>query len=96
MTKNQILLRQLTFALCCGLMSSVLASCGSSPPDDILDKSGQGAMVFVRENSRTNNQSQAMRSNADEFYPGSDIFLLSPISSQGKLTNLTGQYTTRG
>ncbi len=96
MTKNQILLRQLTFALCCGLMSSVLASCGSSPPDDILDKSGQAAIVFVRENSRTNNQSQAMRSNADEFYPGSDIFLLSPISSQGKLTNLTGQYTTRG
>lgn len=78
------------------MVSAILASCGSSPPDDILDRSGQAAIVFVRENSRTNNQSQAMRSNADEYYPGSDLFLLSPISTQGKLTNLTAQYTTRG
>lgn len=96
MKKNQTMVRQLALAVCCGLFGGILASCGSSPPDDILDRSGQAALVFVRENSRTNNQSQAMRSNVDEYYPGSDLFLLTPISSQGKLTNLTGQYTTRG
>ncbi len=80
----------------CIAMGAVLASCGASPPDDILQKSGQAALVFVRENSRQNNGSGAMESNADEYYPGSDLFLLSPISSQGELMNLTSQYTRSG
>jgi hypothetical protein len=71
----------------------IFASCGSSPPDDVILRSGQSALVFVKENSRTNNRSGAMLSNADEYYPGSDLYLLSPISSQGELTNLTAQYT---
>ncbi len=79
-----------------GVLAMIAASCGSSPPDDILERSGQAAIVFVRENSRQNNNSSAMRSNEDEFYPGSDLFLLSPISPQGKITNLTAQYTQAG
>jgi len=71
-------------------------SCGSSPPDDIIQKSGQPALVFIKENSQQNNRSIAMASNADEYYPGSDLYLLSPISPQGELKNLTAQYTQRG
>jgi hypothetical protein len=71
----------------------LLLSCGTMPPDDILEKSGPTALVFVKENSREDNRSNAMRSNADEYYPGSDICILSPISPQGEITNLTAQYT---
>jgi hypothetical protein len=70
-------------------------SCGSSPPDDIILKSGQPVLVFVKENSEQNNRSIAMASNADEYYPGSDLFELSPISPQGELSNLTAQYTRK-
>jgi hypothetical protein len=79
-------------ALLAGLL---LDSCTQSPPDDVLRSSGQASLVFVKETSRRNNGSGAMESNADEYYPGSDLFLLSPISSQGELTNLTAQYTRR-
>ena len=34
-------------------------SCGSSPPDDIIQKSGQPALVFVKENSQANDRSVA-------------------------------------
>ena len=44
-----------------------MSGCGTAPPDDILQKSGQAAIVFVKENSRENNRSNAMRSNRDEF-----------------------------
>jgi hypothetical protein len=89
------LLRHAGRVLTAGLVSLVLASCGSSPPDDIIQKSGQPALVFVKEASQLNNRSGAMASNVDEYYPGSDLFLLSPISPQGELTNLTAQYTRR-
>ncbi|HTO94107.1 MAG TPA: hypothetical protein VMM80_07025, partial [Bacteroidota bacterium] len=71
-------------------------SCGSSPPDDIIQKSGQPALVFVKQNSQANDRSVVPSSNADHFYPGTDIYLLSPISPQGTLTNLTAQYTQAG
>ena len=84
-------------ALCCSSVAAMpllaLISCGYSPPDDIIQKSGQPALVFVKENSRLTDHSIATASNADEYYPGSDLYLLSPISSQGTLTNLTAQYT---
>lgn len=73
----------------------LLVSCGQSPPDDVLQSSGQASLVFVKERSRLNNGSGPMESNADEYYPGSDLFRLSPISSQGELVNLTAQYTRR-
>jgi hypothetical protein len=79
----------------CLLSSLLLPACGSSPPDDILEKSGQPALVFVRENSQRNNGYNAMKSNGDEYYPGTDLFLLSPISPQGDLVNLTAQFTQR-
>lgn len=71
----------------------LLLSCGTMPPDDILEKSGPTALVFFKENGCEDNRSNAMRSNADEYYPGSDICILSPISPQGEITNLTAQYT---
>ncbi len=70
--------------------------CTGSPPDDIIDRSGQAAIVFVKERNVEHFHSSAILSNVNEYFPGSDLYLLSPISSQGKLTNLTGQYTTRG
>ncbi len=72
----------------------VLYSCGTAPPDKILE--GQSAIIFVRENSIDDNRSNAMRSNRDEFYSGSDLMLLSPISPSGEVTNLTQQYTRAG
>ncbi len=78
------------------LLFCLLSACGTAPPDDILSKSAQTAIVFVKENSVENNRNNAMRSNRDEFYPGSDLFLLSPISPTGELTNLTAQYTREG
>ena len=87
-------LRSVRLVAACIATSVVLASCGSSPPDDMLEPTA-AALVFVKEKSRQNNGSGPMESNADEYYPGSDLYLLSPISSQGKLTNLTAQYTRR-
>lgn len=72
-----------------------LLSCGSSPPDDILDHAGRAAIVFVKEPSQLNNRSGAMASNFDEYYPGTDLISLSPISPQGEARNLTAQYTRR-
>jgi hypothetical protein len=77
------------------IIAGMVASCNSSPPDDLLQKSGQAAIVFVKENSQQFNRSTTMASNVDEYYPGSDLFLLSPISPQGRLINLTEQYTRR-
>jgi hypothetical protein len=74
----------------------VLASCGSAPPDDILSRSGQSAIVFVREPSQADPGRNAMESNVNEYYPGTDLMLLSPISPQGELRNLTEQYTRAG
>ena len=78
------------------LLLAFLPSCGSSPPDDILLKSGPSAIVFLHEPSQHDEGRNAMSSNADEFFPGTDLFLLSPISPQGELTNLTEQYTREG
>lgn len=81
-----------------GLLSVIgglaLYSCGVAPPDKILE--GQSAIIFVKENSVEDNRSNAMRSNRDEFYAGSDLVLLTPISPSGELTNLTEQYTKGG
>lgn len=77
-----------------GLM--FLSACGTAPPDAILNKAGQSAIVFVKENSREDNNNNAMKSNRDEFHEGSDLFLLSPVAPTGELKNLTYQYTTEG
>lgn len=78
------------------MLGLLMVACGTAPPDAILQRSGETAIVFVKENSRSNNRSNAMRSNGDEFYGGSDIVLLTPISSTGELLNLTEQYTRDG
>ena len=74
----------------------LFTGCGEAPPDSILAKAGQSAVIFVKENSRANNNNNAMKSNRDEFYAGSDLFLLSPVSLTGELTNLTEKYTREG
>lgn len=71
----------------------LISSCGEAPGDVITEKSGQAALVFVKENSRFNNRNNAMKSNVDEYYPGSNIYILEPITSQAKARNLTKQYT---
>lgn len=96
MNSSKPLSHAITHLMVWCLMGVVLASCGSSPPDDVLERSGQAAIAFVKENSRQNNGNNAMKSNVDEYFPGSDIYLLNPISNQGKLTNLTEQFTRAG
>jgi hypothetical protein len=77
------------------LTASLLLSC-LEPADQIMERYGEGKMVFVKEPSvggTNKNNNVAMSSNVDEFHPGTDICLLSPISPTGKLTNLTAQWT---
>lgn len=74
----------------------LFTGCGEAPPDSILAKAGQSAVIFVKENSRENNNNNPMKSNRDEFFAGSDLFLLSPVSLTGELTNLTEKYTREG
>ncbi len=72
-----------------------LISC-LQPADQILERSGEGRIVFVKEPSvggRSENDNVAMASNMNEFYPGSDLCVLSPISTSGNVTNLTSQWT---
>ena len=78
------------------LASAAIMSCGSSPPDDILLKSGPSAIVFVSEPSQDDEGRNPMESNVNEYFPGTDLFLLTPISPQGELRNLTEQYTKAG
>ncbi len=71
----------------------LLTSC-LEPADQILQRYGQSAIVFVKEASvGTANDNVAMASNTNEFYPGTDLCLLSPVSPTGTLTNLTEQWT---
>lgn len=75
--------------------AGLLVSC-LEPADQIMERYGEGKIVFVKEpsvgNTNTNNN-VAMASNVNEFYPGTDICMLSPISPTGKVTNLTAQWT---
>ncbi|MEO7424154.1 MAG: hypothetical protein ABI036_03140 [Fibrobacteria bacterium] len=73
----------------------LLISC-LEPADQILESYGEGRMVFVKSPSvggQNMNRDVAMAANPDEFHPGTDLMLLSPISPTGKLTNLTEQWT---
>lgn len=74
--------------------ATLLISC-LEPADEILDKSGETSrIIFVREPSAGQiSHNIAMASNTNEFYPGTDLYSLSPIGPTGKLTNLTAQYT---
>ncbi|HKP94480.1 MAG TPA: hypothetical protein VJ385_01865 [Fibrobacteria bacterium] len=73
----------------------LLVSC-LEPADQILESHGEGKLVFVKDPSAGGmnmNRDIAMAANPDEFHPGTDLMLLSPISPTGKLTNLTSQWT---
>lgn len=71
-------------------------SCGNPPADVIIQKSGQSALIFVGENSLFNNNNNPMKSNVDEYFPGSDLYYISPIAPGAKVVNLTSQYTREG
>ena len=91
MTFNKALLRYSLPVFSLGFLISCL-----QPADQILERAGEGKIVFVKEPSvggRNENDNVAMASNMNEFYPGSDLCLLSPISTSGKVTNLTEQWT---
>ncbi len=75
--------------------AALLTAC-LEPADQIMERYGEGKLIFVKEPSvggTSMNDNVAMASNPNEFYPGTDIILLSPISPTGKLTNLTAQWT---
>ncbi len=73
-----------------------LTSCGQSPADQILGSVNK--LIFIKENSVNRNGmgKNAMQSNVNEFFPGSDLYALTPIASNGDLINLTAQYTRSG
>jgi hypothetical protein len=87
----QHMTRYLISALACAALWG--ASGCLQPADEILEKSGDGSkMVFVKQPINQGRMT-AMANNPDEFVPGTDLFLLSPISPTGKLTNLTEPFT---
>lgn len=79
---------------CAALAAACLSSC-LEPADQILERYGEGRIVFVKDPSVGSNANRdiAMAANPDEFHPGTDLMLLSPVSPTGKLTNLTAQWT---
>jgi hypothetical protein len=87
-TRNRAENRAAPGALC-ALM--VLGGC-LQPADEIIDRSGSKSLVFVKERSIGRTLSP-MSANTNEFYAGSDLYLLSPISPSGGLTNLTEKWT---
>ncbi len=76
------------------LAAACLASC-LEPADQILERYGEGRIVFVKDPSVGGdaNRDIAMAANPDEFHLGTDLMLLSPVSPTGKLINLTAQWT---
>lgn len=76
-----------------GIVSALLTVSCFDPAKAILDKSGQPGVIFVKSPSQKNDNHDAMKQNLNEFVAGTDIFLLSPISSSGTLKNLTSPFT---
>lgn len=85
-------------------MAAAVAAAGTAflaisclePADQIMERYGESRIVFVKDPSvggNGMNRDVAMAANPDEFHPGTDIMLLSPVSPTGKLTNLTSQWT---
>jgi hypothetical protein len=78
------------------LLGGLLAVSCLEPADQIMERYGEGKLVFVKDpavGSKNMNRDEAMGANPNEFHPGTDIVLLSPISPTGKVTNLTAQWT---
>lgn len=78
------------------LLGGLLAVSCLEPADQIMERYGEGKLVFVKDpavGGMNMNEDLAMAANPNEFHPGTDIVLLSPISPTGKVTNLTAQWT---
>jgi hypothetical protein len=83
-------------ALLAATGTAFLAISCLEPADQIMERYGESRIVFVKDPSISGsgmNRDIAMAANPDEFHPGTDIMLLSPVSATGKLTNLTSQWT---
>ena len=97
LTRNKVnLMRGLLPIAALAAASGLIITACLEPADQIMERYGEGRLVFVKEPSvggANMNRSIAMAANPDEFHPGTDIMLLSPISPTGKLTNLTAQWT---
>src|SRR5687767_8023823 len=73
----------------------LMASC-LEPADQIMERHGESRIVFVKDPSvggKDRNRDSPMAANPNEFHPGTDLVMLSPISLTGTLTNLTEQWT---
>jgi hypothetical protein len=73
------------------LCSSLLISC-IEPGDAVVESTRQTGVIFVKATGQDINM-EPERSNVNEFSPGTDIYLLRPVSPNGKLTNLTRPFT---
>lgn len=95
MTKFNLIQASASRAAASLLGGLLLVSC-LEPADQIMERYGESSIVFVKEPSvggMNQNRNVAMAANPDEFHPGTDLVLLSPISPTGTLTNLTKQWT---
>jgi hypothetical protein len=68
-----------------------LAACQGTAPDDLLLDSLPTSLIFVKTNESSTLDNSFVDSNAS-----SDLYMLSPISSNGQLKNLTADFTGDG
>lgn len=69
----------------------VLPACQGTAPDDLLLDSLPTSLVFVKAND-----SSTLDNNFIGFGTASDLFMLTPVSTNGQLKNLTADFTGNG
>jgi len=69
----------------------VLAACQGTAPDDLLLDSLPTSLIFVK-----SNDSSTLDNNFIGFGETGDLYMLSPVSSNGQIKNLTADFTGNG
>lgn len=71
-----------------GMLSGCL-----SPSDVLMEESSETSSLLFVKQPHQGTINRPDKSNANEFVPGTDIYLMTPISAKGKLENLTAAFT---
>jgi Tol biopolymer transport system component len=85
---NQSAVMKKTIRFAAYLAAAMLAACQGTAPDDLLLDASQTSLIFVKSNNS---------STLDNNFIGgesSDLFMLTPISPNGQLKNLTAEFTS--
>jgi hypothetical protein len=87
--QSAIMKKTIRFTSC--LTVAMLAACQGTAPDDLLLDASQTSLIFVKSNNNS-----TLDNNFIGFNESSDLFMLTPISPNGQLKNLTADFTGDG